>query len=53
VGTLSGTITAFVNGKPWKKSPRDIQLLPHADIQLEIGEPAPPIVTIDWSKTQL
>jgi hypothetical protein len=53
VGTLSGKISAFVNGKPWKKSPRDIQLLPHADIQLEIGEPAPPIVTIDWSKTQL
>ena len=53
VGTLSGKISAFVNGKPWKKSPRDIQLLPHEDIQLEIGEPTPPIVTIDWSKTQL
>lgn len=52
-GSLSGKITAFVNGKPWKKSPRDIQLLPHEDIQLEIGEPAPPLVTIDWSKTQL
>ncbi len=46
-------MTAFVNGKPWKKSPRDIPLLPHEDIQLEIGEPAPPIVNIDWSKTQL
>ena len=53
VGTLSGTVTAFVNGKPWKKSPRDIQLLPHEDIQLEIGQPAPPIVSIDWSQTQL
>ncbi len=53
VGTLSGKISAFVNGKPWKKSPRDIQLLPHEDIQLEIGEPAPPIVTIDWAQTQL
>jgi hypothetical protein len=53
VGTLSGPITAFVNGKPWKKSPRDIQLLPHEDIQLEIGEPTPPIVSIDWSQTQL
>jgi hypothetical protein len=53
VGTLSGKVTAFVNGKPWKKSPRDIQLLPHANIQLEIGEPAPPIVNIDWSQTQL
>ena len=53
VGTLHGPITAFVNGKPWKKSPRDIKLLPHEDIQLEIGQPAPPIVTTDWSKTQL
>jgi hypothetical protein len=53
VGTLHGPITAFVNGKPWKKSPRDIKLLPHEDIQLEIGQPAPPVVTTDWSKTQL
>ncbi len=53
VAGLSGKVTAFVNGKPWKKSPRDIPLLPHADIQLEIGQPAPPIVNIDWSQTQL
>jgi hypothetical protein len=53
VGTLSGSIAAFVNGKPWKKDPRDIPLLPHEDIQLEIGEPAPPIVAINWSQTQL
>jgi hypothetical protein len=53
VGSLSGKITAFVNGKPWKKSPRDIPLLPHEDIQLEIGEPTPPIVNINWSQTQL
>jgi len=53
VGTLSGTVSAFVNGKPWKKNPRDIPLLPHADIQLSIGEPAPPIVNINWSQTQL
>ena len=53
VAGLSGKVTAFVNGKPWKKTPRDIPLLPHADIQLEIGQPAPPIVNIDWSQTQL
>ena len=53
VANLSGKVTAFVNGKPWKKSPRDIPLLPHANIQLEIGEPSPPIVSIDWSQTQL
>jgi hypothetical protein len=53
VGTLSGPVTAIVNGKPWKKDPRAIPLLPHADIQLQIGEPTPPIVKIDWSQTQL
>jgi hypothetical protein len=52
-GTLKGTLTAFVNGKPWKKDPRAIPLLPHENIQLQIGEPAPPIVKIDWSQTQL
>ena len=48
-----GTVTAFVNGKPWTKNPRDIPLLPREDIQLEIGQPAPPIMTIDWSQTRL
>ena len=53
IGSLRGAVTAFVNGKPWKKSPRDIPLVPHADIQLEIGDPAPPIMSIDWSQTGL
>jgi hypothetical protein len=53
VGSLNGAITAFVNGKAWKKSLRDIPLLPHEDIQLEIGSPVPPLVTTDWSQTQL
>lgn len=53
IASLRGPVSAFVNGKPWKRSPRAIPLLPHADIQLQIGEPAPPLVTTDWSKTQL
>ncbi|MGH2873614.1 MAG: hypothetical protein ACRDL5_14280, partial [Solirubrobacteraceae bacterium] len=53
IAGLHGKVTAFVNGRLWKRSPRDIPLLPHEDIQLEIGQPIPPIVTIDWSKTQL
>jgi hypothetical protein len=53
IASLHGKVTAFVNGKPWHKSVRAIPLLPHADIQLEIGEPAPPIVAIDWKKTNL
>jgi hypothetical protein len=53
VASLHGAVTAFVNGKPWTKNPRDIPLDPHAEIQLEIGQPAPPIMTVDWSQTQL
>jgi hypothetical protein len=53
VASLHGTITAFVNGKAWHKSPRDIPLLPHEDIQLEIGDPIPPLITINWKKTSL
>ena len=53
VAGLHGTITAFVNGKAWHKSPRDIPLLPHEDIQLEIGEPPPPLIKIDWKQTSL
>jgi hypothetical protein len=53
IASLHGKVSAFVNGKPWQKSVRAIPLLPHADIQLEIGEPIPPIVTVDWKKTGL
>jgi hypothetical protein len=53
IASLHGPVIAYVNGHQWKKSVRAIPLLPHEDIQLEIGEPAPPIVTINWSATQL
>jgi hypothetical protein len=57
IASLHGPVRAFVNGQPWTRSPRAIPLLPHEDIQLEIGHPAPPnvtpIVTVNWSATQL
>jgi hypothetical protein len=53
VGNVKGKITAFVNGKVWSKSVRDIPLIPHATIQFSVGEPAVPFRTVDWSKTQL
>jgi hypothetical protein len=53
IARLHGKVSAFVNGKPWHKSPTTIPLLPHEDIQLEIGQPSPPLVTINWSKTNL
>jgi hypothetical protein len=53
VGTASGKVTAFVNGKPWTKDLRSIPLDPHAVIQLSVGSPAVPFKTFSWSETQL
>jgi hypothetical protein len=53
VGAASGKITAFLNGKPWTKSLRSIPLLPHALIQLDIGQPVPPLLQVNWSQTGL
>ncbi len=53
IASLHGKVTAFVNGKPWTKSPRSIPLLPHENIQLEIGQPIPPLVTVNWKATHL
>ena len=51
--SAKGRITAYLNGKAWKKSVRDIPLLPHAVIQLQIGEPSPPLQSINWGQTGL
>ena len=53
VGDVRGAIIAFVNGKRWKSSLRAIPLLPHELIQFDIGEPAPPIVSVNWNQTGL
>ncbi len=53
VGSVKGKITAFVNGKVWTKSVRDIPLLPHLTIQFNIGQPAVPFQKVDWAKTEL
>ena len=53
IGTIHGSGTWFVNGKVWKKNPRDIPLLPHEDIQLNIGEPPVPFQLVNWAVTQL
>ncbi|HUO74682.1 MAG TPA: hypothetical protein VMU39_28185 [Solirubrobacteraceae bacterium] len=53
VGTATGTVTAFVNGKAWTKSLRTIPLEPHAVIQLSVGDPVVPFKTFSWSETQL
>jgi hypothetical protein len=53
VATASGKVTAFVNGKPWTKNPRDIPLDPHAVIQLSVGTPVVAFKTQSWAGTQL
>jgi hypothetical protein len=53
VGTATGTLTAFVNGKAWTKDLRSIPLEPHAVIQLSVGDPVVPFRTFSWSETQL
>jgi hypothetical protein len=53
VGAVHGKVTAFVDGQLWTKPLRDIPLLPHARVQLSIGQPAPPQLTVNWSQTGL
>ena len=53
VASLHGKITAYVDGHAWERSPRAIPLLPHEDIQFDIGDPIPPLMTVDWSRTGL
>jgi hypothetical protein len=48
-----GKVTAFVNDKPWKKSPRDIPLVPHESIQLDVGTPVVAPHEISWAGTNL
>lgn len=53
VGDIRGKITALFNGKPWMQEVRAIPLLPHAEIQFNIGEPAPPLMKVSWAHTGL
>lgn len=49
VAGATGTVTAIVDGKPWRKDPRAIPLLPHSVIQLSVGQPVPPFHGMSWS----
>jgi hypothetical protein len=53
VAGARGNVTAFINGKPWTKSPRALPLLPHAVIQLDVGSPVVPFAMISWAQTGL
>lgn len=53
VATSRGHITAYLNGKLWRKSLRTIPITPHALIQLDVGLPAPALQGVRWSQTGL
>lgn len=53
VAGLRGHVTATLNGRPWRRSVRDIPLIAHADIQLAVGQPVPPAQPVNWANAQL
>jgi hypothetical protein len=53
VAGVRGKIMALVNGQRWNRSVRAIPLGAHEDIQLDIGQPTPPLVTVNWGQTGL
>jgi hypothetical protein len=53
VAGVRGRVIAFINGKSWTKSPRAIPLLPHAVIQLSVGQPVAPFRPMSWAGLQL
>jgi hypothetical protein len=53
VATAHGKVTAFLNGKPWTKSLRDIPLEPHNQIQLDVGTPVVPFKPISFAGSGL
>ena len=52
VGPASGTLTMFVNGKPYTGDPAAIKLGSREDVQIDVGTPVP-FKAVDWSKSQL
>jgi hypothetical protein len=53
VATAKGKVTAFLNGKAWKRDPRTIPLLPHASVQLDVGSPVVPGKVISFAQSNL
>ena len=49
VGPARGTVVAFENGRRFAGDPRDIPLLPHGVIQLDVGAPVVPYRPVQFS----
>ena len=53
VGPDSGALTVYVDGKRFDGDPGAIVLGSHVDIQIDVGSPAPPPKSVDWSRSDL
>jgi hypothetical protein len=53
VAEAHGRVTATVNGRKWRGSPRAIPLREHEAIQLAVGRPVPRFQPVNWSVTDL
>lgn len=53
VGSATGTVTAYVDGRHYRGNPRAIALGSHEDVQIDVGTPVVPPKKVNWSGTGL
>ena len=53
VGSASGTLHVWVDGKPYSGNPAKIVLRSHEDVQIDVGTPTVQPERVDWSGSQL
>jgi hypothetical protein len=53
VGSASGHLTVFVNGRIYRGDPANVVLGAHDDIQIDVGTPTVAPKRIDWAATGL
>ncbi len=53
VAGAKGPVSAFLDGRRWRGSPRALLLEPHAVIQLDVGSPVVPFANVSWAGTGL
>ncbi len=53
VGPAKGHVVAFVNGTQFNGNPKDVPLLPHAVVQLDVGTPVVPFHVVHFKVSGL
>jgi hypothetical protein len=53
VGPALGPVTSFVDGRPYRGDPANIELGSREDVQLDVGTPRVPPRRVDWNQSQL